>query len=323
MPGTEHGASDSGAAGGDLDVELLAAPPATGPLLARLARRSLPPLRRRSAAATPGSRGEVPARRVVVRDHAQDPERLARYARLCGYPLRDEVPATWLHVLTFPLQLQLMTAPDFPNPAVGMVHVANEMVWQRPVTAHEQLTLSCWAEGPRPHRKGVTVDLCGTAGAGDEVAWRGRSRYLVRGASVPAGGAGRPAAERDADAAGLLARARWWLPGDLGRRYAAVAGDVNPIHLHPLAARALGFPRAIAHGMWAQARVLADLGPVGRPPAGRVRVEFRSPLLLPGTAQLAARPDGSAFALTSAGGERTHLVGSLQSTDFTNRTASV
>uniref|UniRef100_UPI0038992561 MaoC family dehydratase n=1 Tax=Ornithinicoccus halotolerans TaxID=1748220 RepID=UPI0038992561 len=229
-----------------------------------------------------------------------------------------------------------MTAADFPYPAVGMVHVANEMSWQRPVTADERLTLSCWAEGPRPHRKGVTVDLCGTAGVGDDLAWQGRSTYLVRGARMPDGSheagqpVGDPAPETTAeppsplpDAAGLLPRARWRLPADLGRRYAAVAGDINPIHLHPLAARALGFPRAIAHGMWAHARVLSALAPASQLPAGRVRVGFQAPLLLPGTAQLAARPDGSAFAVTSAAGERTHLAGTLQPADFTNRPPAV
>ena len=40
---------------------------------------------------------------------------------------------------------------------------------------------------------------------------------------------------------------QWRLSGDLGRRYAAVSGDHNPIHLYPLTAKALGFPRQIAH----------------------------------------------------------------------------
>ena len=40
-----------------------------------------------------------------------------------------------------------------------------------------------------------------------------------------------------------------------------MSGDVNPIHLHALTARAMGFPRAIAHGMWTYARTLAPLGP--------------------------------------------------------------
>ena len=49
----------------------------------------------------------------------------------------------------------------------------------------------------------------------------------------------------------------WRLPGDLGRRYAAVSGDRNPIHLYALTAKAFGFPRQIAHGMWSKARCLA------------------------------------------------------------------
>ena len=55
--------------------------------------------------------------------------------------------------------------------------------------------------------------------------------------------------------------ARWHLPDDLGRRYASVSGDRNPIHMHALTAKAFGFPRAIAHGMWTKARCLAALEP--------------------------------------------------------------
>lgn len=37
------------------------------------------------------------------------------------------------------------------------------------------------------------------------------------------------------------ANAVWRVSADVGRRYATVSGDVNPIHLSALAARALGF----------------------------------------------------------------------------------
>jgi hypothetical protein len=62
----------------------------------------------------------------------------------------------------------------------------------------------------------------------------------------------------------------WRVPGDIGRRYARVSGDSNPIHLHPLTAKALGQPGAIAHAMWTKARCLAALeactrGTVRRP----------------------------------------------------------
>ncbi|MFJ4783398.1 MaoC family dehydratase [Streptomyces sp. NPDC088794] len=103
----------------------------------------------------------------------------------------------------------------------------------------------------------------------------------------------------------LPAVAEWQLAGDVGRRYGAVSGDRNPIHLHPLTARLFGFPRAIAHGMWTVARCLAAHG---TPDAVRVRAEFRAPVLLPGTVTYAA--EGGRFELRGDE-ERVHVSGTV------------
>lgn len=66
----------------------------------------------------------------------------------------------------------------------------------------------------------------------------------------------------------------WKVPASAGREYAAVSGDHNPIHTSWLGARAFGFPRPIAHGMWTLARLLAVR------PATSVAVEFRAPIFL-------------------------------------------
>ena len=71
----------------------------------------------------------------------------------------------------------------------------------------------------------------------------------------------------------------WKLGGDLGRRYGAVSGDRNPIHLYPLTAKAFGFPTNIAHGMWTLARSLSALQNK-LPDAFTVDVEFQKPILL-------------------------------------------
>ncbi|MGH8971526.1 MAG: hypothetical protein ACRDV1_16425, partial [Actinomycetes bacterium] len=74
-----------------------------------------------------------------------------------------------------------------------------------------------------------------------------------------------------------------------------------------------GFPRTIAHGMWAKARCLAALE--GRlPDAVEVDVEFRKPLLLPSTVLLRAEPvgDGWDLALSARSSGKPHLVGTVR-----------
>jgi acyl dehydratase len=114
--------------------------------------------------------------------------------------------------------------------------------------------------------------------------------------------------------AALPATAEWRLPGDLGRRYASVSGDHNPIHVHPLTARLFGFPSAIAHGMWTKARALAALE--GRlPHAYTVEVAFKRPILLPGKVVFGELVDGAeggiSFGVRDARKDSTHLVGSV------------
>ena len=106
----------------------------------------------------------------------------------------------------------------------------------------------------------------------------------------------------------------WSLPGSLGREYAAVSGDHNPIHLYPLSAKAFGFKRQIAHGMWSKARcVAAFANRLGD--EATVEVEFKKPIFLPGKVAFGSRvvDDGAHrgldFSLTNPGSGAPHLVG--------------
>ena len=137
----------------------------------------------------------------------------------------------------------------------------------------------------RPHAKGVLLDFVTTASAGGATAWESTSTYLRRGRSVD-GDAAPGLVVTDPPTSGI----EWRLPADLGRTYAAVSGDANPIHLYPLTAKALGFPRQIAHGMWTLARSVAAIEN-RLPGAVTVEVAFKKPVFLPGTVTFAARQD--------------------------------
>ncbi|MFG1603123.1 MaoC family dehydratase [Actinoplanes sp. NPDC049265] len=193
-----------------------------------------------------------------------DREHLAAYDRVCGFPLSDTLPPTYPHVLAFPAAMRLMTAPAFPFPVVGLVHVAQRITVHRPLTG-EELDLAVRAENLRPHQRGQQFDVVASTSS-----WTGVSTYLRvsgRGSS-------------SSNKVELESTASWPIPLRVGTDYAAVSGDHNPIHTSRLGARMFGFKRPIAHGMWTMARCLAALG-ARLPAAYTVDVAFKKPLFLP------------------------------------------
>lgn len=212
---------------------------------------------------------------MVERDH------LASYQRVCGMPVSDTLPHTYPHVLGFPLQAGLMARRGFPLPLAGLVHLENVITVHRRLTANDPVTIAVHAEHLRAHPKGTVVDLVTAVRCDGEAVWHGRSTYLSRGRGAADAAAGSPAPPMPVG----QPVARWRLGGDLGRTYAGVSGDVNPIHLSALTAKAMGFPRAIAHGMWTYARTLGALGPSADGPSTS-HVWFRKPVLLPGSVEL-------------------------------------
>ncbi|MEX0836551.1 MAG: MaoC/PaaZ C-terminal domain-containing protein, partial [Nitriliruptor sp.] len=145
---------------------------------------------------------------------------------------------------------------------------------------------------------------------GDDLVWSSTSTYLRRGddGDESVTEADLPLEPPEESTEG----ARWKVPGDTGRRYAAVSGDRNPIHLSPLTSRLFGFPKPIAHGMWTAARALAAIE--DRVPATGVQtLRFGKPLPMPRTVAFAAaeRPDGWAFAVRDTRSGAPHLTGTV------------
>lgn len=235
---------------------------------------------------------------------------LTAYQHFVGEPALDGLPAGFVHVLTFPLATALMVRPGYPLPVLGMVHLANRITQHRPTRLGEELTIAVHAEDLRAHRKGTAVDIVAQVDTGGDVVWRGVSTYLAKGVRLADGDADdapRPVFEPPSQT-GV-----WRLGRDTGRRYADVSGDRNPIHTSRVAARAFGFPRPIAHGMYTAARALADVGRV-RGDAFTWDVEFARPVLLPATVAvgIAADDGGHRYAAWSPRSGKPHLTGAVR-----------
>ena len=253
-----------------------------------------------------GAERALPDVRLTLKDVAIDREHLAEYDRVCGYRLRDVLPPTYPHLLAFPLSMELMIGSSFPFPVIGLVHVRNRIELLCPIDAGDLLQISVWAADLREHERGTQFDVVAEAEARGQPTWRSRSTYLHIERSSP----GEDGAERPQPPP---VKAQWSLPANIGRRYAAVSGDRNPIHLRKLTARLFGMRRPIAHGMWLKARCVAALEG-GLPDRCELDVSFKLPAYLPGKVSFASWREeaGRGFALHDARNEKPHLHGAVR-----------
>jgi acyl dehydratase len=286
----------------DGDVKVIEDAPSAVPLMLKAALPMLPgignlPGVRKSATELPDL---VLARKGVPVDRGH----VDAYAEVCGFPRKDALPLPYLHMLAFPLHMTMLTDQSFPFPAMGTVHLENTITQHRPVTARERFDVTVSADNLRGHAKGKVFDMLTEVRVDGEVVWEEVSTYLRRGRGDEAATAGMdiPVVEDGG--------VEWRLPADLGRRYAAVSGDRNPIHLYAATAKAFGFPRQIAHGMWSKARCVAAVEN-RLPDSVRVEVAFKTPILLPATVRFATRAedDGLGFALVNPRKGAPHLAG--------------
>jgi hypothetical protein len=290
----------------------------------------------------PGRGKEIPDLDLTLPGVRPEPDAVAAYAKVCGFALRDHLPPTYAHVLAFPLHMAVMADGSFPFGAVGLVHIQNRIVQHRHIGLDEELKLHVRPTKLEPHPRGRTFTLLTEAWIGRQKVWEEVSTMLRRGGGskpspAQAGNAGgkqhahhvsvplapKVDAGRESDletAAELAPTAEWRLSGDVGRRYAGVSGDRNPIHMHSLTAKPFGFPAAIAHGMWTKARCLAALES-RLPDAFVVDVRFRKPILLPGRVELSTATQGEEirFAVRDAKRHAPHLDGAVRPVEAKQR----
>ena len=241
---------------------------------------------------------QLPSLAYRVRSVRIDADRARDFDHLMGGPATDLVHPGVLHVLAFPVSLALMARRDFPFPLLGLVHLRNQVLQHRPVRVEELVDVECLVRDLRPHRRGRTFEAVSTIlGQGGEIIATDVSTYLVRGAEP---GSGEPSGTSPADEGGSRRRefvpprptGRWELGADTGRRYGAVSGDVNPIHLSSLTAKAFGFPSAIAHGMYTASRAFTEARVDLAKPL-RWDVTFDAPVTLPGSVLVAHEDDAA------------------------------
>lgn len=252
----------------------------------------------------------LPAINANLKQVKADLGKLKQYRKVCGFPVSGSMPATFPHIMAFPLHLEIMVNPLFPFPLLGLVHVRNQITQYRAIGNQEILDIECEVVGPETVAKGLQFDFVTKVSVAGNLVWEGLSTYLFRTkTNVEENKADKKADDFSADSLNY-----WEVPEDIGRRYAKVSGDSNLIHLHAITAKFFGFPKAIAHGMWSKARAIGELESQLPPCPFKVDVAFKLPIFLPNKVQFQSQRSGDAiaFRLKDKNGEKPHLAGSIE-----------
>jgi hypothetical protein len=261
--------------------------------------------------------GEVPRIQARLATVAIDAKHLRQYSEICGAAAGATLPIAYPHILATPLHLAILGAEAFPVKLFGLVHVHNRIAMRQPLSATEPAEIRAWVEGHRGTERGQEFDLHTEYLVAGEALWDETCTFLAR--RRPAAGTGRVSTAsrtvEDVPDNVAMKSSSFRAPSGLGRRYGFISGDVNPIHMSDLTARAFGFRQAIAHGMWSLARLAADFEAAQFDGGCELNVSFKLPIYMPAWLMLQRWDidNGVGFALRDAQGEKPHLAGTLKS----------
>ncbi|WP_156885689.1 MaoC/PaaZ C-terminal domain-containing protein [Massilia niastensis] len=237
---------------------------------------------------TPSARNPVQATWLLGRI---DLGHVRRYCAAFGFS-GDAVPLTFLYLLAQRAQLATMLEGDIPFRLPGLIHVDNTLTQHGPVLLARPLAIATALHMQPPAPNGALHCVLETrAHDGERLAFECASTYLVKRGSRRSGD--KPAQQ---ELPAGTAAGGWTLARDAGRRYAALSGDWNPIHLWPWTARLMGMRAPIIHGAHTMAKACAQLEQASGRRMESIACAFRSPAPLGAQVSLAAGPEAGQFA---------------------------
>jgi acyl dehydratase len=243
-------------------------PPELLPPLPNLLIRSIASLWRKQASALPDS-GLVGYFQIKNIDMAH----VAKYRRFFD-DRGQQVPLTYFYLLAQRAQIALMLVGRFPHAIPGLIHASNKMrfhdVFQEglPLGVEVSVLSVLRADDAKSVVFSVEMSQCGRR----IVTCVSEYRIPRRRRRTPAG---YPRPENFPE---TFLQEGWTFDKSLCRRYAMISSDFNPIHLSSLLARAFGFRRAIAHGMYSIGRAAVTIEHHTGRPLIEITAHFRRPI---------------------------------------------
>ncbi|KAL3152095.1 hypothetical protein ABBQ32_001201 [Trebouxia sp. C0010 RCD-2024] len=284
--------------------------PALKPLYARAALSML--LRPTTLPASFLSR-PLPSLSITSKGVVADVKTLTGYRKLCGLPDCSMLTLVYPTVESFCMNLACMCMPSFPISVIGGVLCRYTATMHKPIQQSELLTyrqrlhptVCQTSKGDTEFDMSVTV-----LAASGETLWEDTSTFLSFGTQ-------KRAPRKHGDEGDVQPHwdhyATWQMTTQAGPQFAALNGDINLIHLHPITARLFGFKSNIAHGTYLVSKAVAAMqhGAELLYPQ-TVSALFKRPAILPDTFQCSwqqASSGGSRFIICSSSTGKAAITG--------------
>jgi len=242
-------------------------------------------------------------------------EHLKKYNIVCSLDSNSpnkttNVSICFLEALSTNLMATIISLPQFPLSALGLIHINNLIHQYEEIKIGQTIDLECYVEDHRITDRGIEVDLITTGAIGNIIVWKCITTLLSRKKTK------QERKQPTSDNKEVWEKqSNYKVAENIGRKYASVSGDYNPHHLWWFTAKPFGFNRPIAQGLWSLAGCIAELSKISQYPKYPITVEasFKRPLFLPSEVVFAYKysEGGISFALYDKTGKIPHLFGSV------------
>jgi hypothetical protein len=261
---------------------------------------------------SPGLDEQGGAPSIVARwqRHRIEREHLRAFSRLTGLDPTDELPLLYPHVLSFPLQMTVLTHPAFPFPIWRVLQVRNDLVRRRTIPVDAVIDFETRVATARALEKGIEVDLETVVRTDGETCWEGVTTFYAVGARTRTKAI--QASARAPEPAEVLWD-QWHMPSGFGFRFARLTGDYNGIHWSSAYARRIGFSRALHHPQLVLGQCLARLPASALADGQRLRTWLKGPVYYDADVSLFASFDEAAttFSISVDADQRPAIIGKL------------
>ncbi len=204
-------------------------------------------------------------------------EHLKSYINACNLNDDGTLPIFYPHVFTAPLQMAVVSHKDFPVSCLGILHYRNHIIQHRKIMADETLDVEVELVESRIVKQGVEFDYTIHLKSDGELVWESITTYLKKGrygknySVSPNSDLIQPIGKPDN-------RIEHYIPAGIGKKYAKISSDFNPIHMSEILAKLFGYHKTVAHAFWAAGSGTGLLSEISYNAPIRVDMTFKGPL---------------------------------------------